>query len=167
MKTSAAAPTSRFRGIFGRNLVKAVSKCTRPLMASLRWEHRQYGDQRRERRHCLHHRTCDILPHLKRRSFLSHKANSRFSFDNTTVLSISELTPCVPRFLCIWLCVYDTHTLVSDIYCGIDIPIVMRAALRTIPRTNTKIFCCRIFVAAHIANLTACEKLIDFYKFFA
>ena len=30
--------------------------------------------------------------------FLSQKANRRFSFDDTTVSSISELSPCAPRF---------------------------------------------------------------------
>ena len=41
---------------------------------------------------------CDILPRLKRRGLPLAKASSQFSFDSTNVLSISELTPCVPRF---------------------------------------------------------------------
>ncbi len=46
----------------------------------------------------------DILPHLKRRGLPLAKASSRFSFDSTNVLSISELTPCVPRFFYFELC---------------------------------------------------------------
>ncbi|HBN11199.1 MAG TPA: hypothetical protein DIW26_03195 [Ruminococcus sp.] len=40
---------------------------------------------------------CDILPHLKRWG-LPLIMSSQFSFDSTNVLSISELTPCAPRF---------------------------------------------------------------------
>ena len=94
-------------------------------------------------------------------------ANSRFSFDSTKVLSISKLTPCVPRFFIDRLCVYKPHTLVSDIYRGIYIPIMASSAFGAISRTNVKIFSCCIFITAHIADLTACEILINFYKFFA
>ena len=40
----------------------------------------------------------DILPAYRGGGFLSQKANRRFSFDDTTVSSISELSPCAPRF---------------------------------------------------------------------
>ena len=58
-----------------------------------------------------------------------------FSFDNTTVLSISELSPCVPRLCYIVLrsCIYQPHSLISDIYRRIYISVMMGPALRTIP----------------------------------
>ena len=42
---------------------------------------------------------CDILPHLKRRGLPLARASSRFSFEQSSDYSISELSPCVPRFL--------------------------------------------------------------------
>ena len=58
-----------------------------------------------------------------------------FSFDSTTVLSISELSPCVPRLCYIVLrsCIYQPHSLISDIYRRIYISVMMGPALRTIP----------------------------------
>ena len=58
-----------------------------------------------------------------------------FSFDNTTVLSISELSPCVPRLCYIVLrsCIYQPHSLISDIYRRIYISVMMGPTLRTIP----------------------------------
>ena len=58
-----------------------------------------------------------------------------FSFDSTTVLSICELSPCVPRLCYIVLrsCIYQPHSLISDIYRRIYISVMMGPALRTIP----------------------------------
>lgn len=42
---------------------------------------------------------CDILPRLKRRGLPLARASSRFSFEQSSDYSISELSPCVPRFL--------------------------------------------------------------------
>ena len=42
----------------------------------------------------------DILPRFIEAWASSCEAGSRFSFDSTNVLSISELSPCVPRFYC-------------------------------------------------------------------
>ena len=44
----------------------------------------------------------DILPRFIEAGASSCEAGSRFSFDSTNVLSISELSPCVPRFYC-WI----------------------------------------------------------------
>ena len=58
-----------------------------------------------------------------------------FSFDNTTVLSISELSPCDPR-LCYIVsrsCIYQPHSLISDIFRRIYISVMMGSTLRTIP----------------------------------
>ena len=63
------------------------------------------------------------------------KANRRFSFDDTTVSSISELSPCAPRFfLYSWSlqAVHKTHTLIPDIDCRIDIPVMVCTAFRQI-----------------------------------
>ena len=42
---------------------------------------------------------------------LLQHANSRFSFDSTIVLSISELTPCVPRFCATTTQILTTHNI--------------------------------------------------------
>ncbi len=62
--------------------------------------------------------------------FLSQGANSRFSFEQSIDSSISELSPCAPRFFFIHrLCHYDPHAFLSYIDRGIEIPIVMAFAV--------------------------------------
>ena len=89
-----------------------------------------------------------------------------FSFDNTTVLSISELSPCVPR-LCYIVsrsCIYQPHSLISDIYRRIYISVMMGSTLRTIPLSYCKIFCFCIFVTTNRTGLAACKKSIHLHK---
>ena len=89
-----------------------------------------------------------------------------FSFDNTTVLSISELSPCVPRLCYIVLrsCIYQPHSLISDIYRRIYISVMMGPALRTIPLSYRKIFRFCIFVTTNRTGLAACKKSIHSHK---
>ena len=90
-----------------------------------------------------------------------------FSFDNTTVLSISELSPCVPRLCYIVLrsCIYQTHSFISDIYRRIYISVMMGSTLRTIPLSYRKIFRFCIFVTTNRTGLAACKKSTHLHKF--
>ena len=92
-----------------------------------------------------------------------------FSFDNTTVLSISELSPCVPRLCYIVLrsCIYQPHSLISDIYRRIYISVMMGSTLWTIPLSYRKIFRFCIFVTTNRAGLAACKKSIHLHKLLA
>ena len=98
----------------------------------------------------------------------SHPRQVWFSFDSTTVLSISELSPCVPRLCYIVLrsCIYQPHSLISDIYRRIYISVVMGSTLRTIPLSDRKIFCLCVPVTTNGTNLTAGEKFVHLHKLF-
>ena len=95
----------------------------------------------------------------------SHPRPVWFSFDSTTVLSICELSPCVPR-LCYVLrsCNYQPHSLISDIYRCIYISVMMGSTLRTIPLSYRKIFRFCIFVTTNRTGLAACKKSTHSHK---
>ena len=89
----------------------------------------------------------DILPRLKRRGLPLARASSRFSFEQSTDYSISELTPCAPRFYWLWLCENDSHSFISDIDCSVYVSVVMCATFRAIPCSYAEILCFCVFVS--------------------
>lgn len=89
----------------------------------------------------------DILPRLKRRGLPLARTSSRFSFEQSTDYSISELTPCVPRFYWLWLCENDSHSFISDIDCSVYVSVVMCATFRAIPCSYAEILCFCVFVS--------------------
>lgn len=103
--------------------------------------------------------------------FLSPKANHRFSFDDTSVSSISELSPCAPRFFLFSyhsrFYIYKTHPLIPDIDCCIDIPVMIHTAFRADSFTNTQVLCFGILIAADIAQLTTCKETAYLYELFS
>ena len=62
-------------------------------------------------------------------------------------------------------CIYQPHSLISDIYRRIYISIMMGFALWTIPLSYRKIFLFCIFVTINRTGLAACKKSIHLHKF--
>ncbi len=94
--------------------------------------------------------------------FLSQVANSRFSFEQSIDHSISELSPCAPRFFFIRrLCKYDPHAFRSYIDRGIEIPIVMAFASRALPFPHAEIFYFRVLISAYRAGLARRKPSVD------
>ena len=112
----------------------------------------------------------DILPRLQRRGLPFAKSEPSVLVRWHHCVKHKRAIPVCPTVFSILLslqAVHKTHTLIPDIDCSIDIPVMVCTAFRTDPCTDSQILRFGILIPAYTAQLAACKETAYFHQLFS